>query len=69
MLLMGLSLGAAGAWLAGAAMRSVLFDVVPFHPGVMALTALIMAVVVLLATLAPSSRAARVSPLEAMSEH
>lgn len=65
-LLIGITLGALGAWGAGVAMQSVLFDVAPFHPGIVLVTAGVMIVVVLLATLLPSQRAARLSPVEAL---
>ncbi|HEX2100922.1 MAG TPA: ADOP family duplicated permease, partial [Candidatus Synoicihabitans sp.] len=66
LLLLGVSVGAFGAWAAGRAMSSLLFSVDGFHLGVVAATAAILLVVVLLATLLPSRRAARVSPLEAL---
>jgi predicted permease len=65
-LLLGLGLGALGAWGAGHAMHGLLFGLPPLHLGVLAGTAAIMILVVLIATLVPSQRAARVSPLEAL---
>ena len=49
-------------------MRGMLFEVQGFHPGLVALTSVILTAVVLAATLVPSQRAARVSPLEALRE-
>ncbi|MDQ5978433.1 MAG: hypothetical protein QG602_1407 [Verrucomicrobiota bacterium] len=62
----GLALGALGAWGAGRAMQSQLFGVGAVHAGVLAATAAVMMVVVLLATFLPSHRASRVSPIEAL---
>ncbi|MBE2215812.1 MAG: ABC transporter permease [Opitutaceae bacterium] len=66
LLVAGIVLGAGGAWIAGSLMRSVLYDVAGYHAGVAAATAGVMIVVVLVATLLPSQRAARVSPIEAL---
>lgn len=62
----GLALGALGAWGAGRAMQSQLFGVGAVHVGVLAATAAVMMIVVLLATFLPSHRASRVSPIEAL---
>jgi predicted permease len=64
----GIALGALGAWGAGRAMQSQLFGVGAVHPGVLLGAALVMVVVVLLATFLPSHRASRVSPIEALRE-
>jgi predicted permease len=66
LLLAGVALGALGGWAAGRAMQSVLFEVGPARAEIFVLTAAVMAVVVLLASLLPSQRAARVSPMEAL---
>jgi ABC-type antimicrobial peptide transport system permease subunit len=66
LLFSGLALGALGAWLVGQGMQSVLFGVGTIHPGVLAATAGVMILVVLLAILVPSRRAAFVSPMEAL---
>lgn len=66
LLMPGLALGALGAWGASRAMRSVLFEVNAMHLGVLALTAMVMILVVLLATFLPSHRGSRVSPTEAL---
>lgn len=68
LLAIGTVLGVAGSWLSGVGMKSVLFEVVPYHFGVLAVTGVVMAMVVLSSTYLPSRRAARVSPLEAMRE-
>ena len=58
--------GIAGAWAVGRAMQSLLFGVETFSPTLVAITALIMASVVLLASLLPSRQASLVSPNEAL---
>jgi ABC-type antimicrobial peptide transport system permease subunit len=62
----GVVIGVPVAWVAGRAMRSVLFEVGSFHPGIVLLAGGIMGSVVMLATLLPSRSAARVDPLEAL---
>lgn len=66
LLAVGLVLGALGAWGAGKAMQSQLFGVGSVHAGVLVATAVVMMLVVLLATFLPSQRASRVSPIEAL---
>jgi predicted permease len=66
LLVAGLGLGVAGAWAAGQAMRSLLFDVAAMDVGVLVVTGLVLMAVVLLAAFLPSHRAARVSPVEAL---
>jgi len=61
-----LALGGFGAWGAGRAMRSVLFDVGAMHAGVLAATSGVMLVVVLLACWLPARRAAKIDPMEAL---
>jgi putative ABC transport system permease protein len=60
--------GLVGAWLIGRAMQSVLYQVPALHPWTLAATALIIAVVSLVACLVPSHRAARILPLEALAD-
>ena len=66
LLAIGLALGFLGAWAAGRAMQSVLFDVGTLHLGVLAATAGILLGVVFFAMFLPSLRAARVNPLDAL---
>jgi predicted permease len=68
LLLVGLTLGTLGAWGVGRAMESLLFGVGPIDVAVLAAAATVITVVVLLATLIPSQRAARLSPMAALSE-
>ena len=68
LLLAGIAFGLVGAWFAGVGMKSVLFGVAPFHPGILLATVGIMAFVVLIAVFFPSNRAARLDPLESMRE-
>lgn len=67
LLAMGTVLGAAGAWIAGSAMRGILYDVPALPLATLAVTALVMSVASLAACLIPSRRAARISPMEALS--
>lgn len=62
----GVLLGALGAWATGTAMQSILFGIQPLHLGLLALTTVVMASVVLLAVLLPSHRASQISPIEAL---
>jgi predicted lysophospholipase L1 biosynthesis ABC-type transport system permease subunit len=64
----GTVLGIAGAWLTGQALRSLLFQVASMQLAVFGAAAGVIAVVSLLACLVPSHRAARISPVEALSE-
>jgi predicted permease len=64
----GTLLGLIGAWQAGRAMRSLLFQVPPFNVAVLGAAACVTAAVCLAACLLPSHRAARISPMEALAE-
>jgi predicted permease len=64
----GAVLGAIGAWLAGRAIQTLLFEVPPLHVATMLATALVMAAVCLIACLLPSHRAAHISPMEALAD-
>jgi ABC-type antimicrobial peptide transport system permease subunit len=64
----GVGLGLVGAWLAGRSMRSVLYGVSGFNLPTLVLTASALAVITIVACLLPSLRAARVSPVEALSD-
>ena len=64
----GMAVGGALAWLTGLAMQAVLFQVPALHIATLVSTASILGVVSLVACLLPSYRAARISPVEALSE-
>ena len=66
LLLVGVGLGAVGAWIAGRAMQGLLFGVGSVDPLVLAVTAATLVVVVLLATFIPSRRATKVDPMIAL---
>ena len=66
LLVAGIVLGFAGAWLVGRAMSGMLFGVAPANPLVLGGTALLLSVVVVLACLLPSRRAARTDPMIAL---
>jgi predicted permease len=63
LILIGIVLGFFGAWAVGKAMASVLFGVSAINFPVLALIAAVMILVVLLAVIVPSRRAARVNPM------
>jgi predicted permease len=65
-LVAGVALGALGAWAVERGIQGVLVDVSSARTEIFVITALLMGVVVLLAALLPSRRAARVSPMEAL---
>ncbi|HEV2096271.1 MAG TPA: FtsX-like permease family protein, partial [Chthoniobacterales bacterium] len=62
----GTILGLIGAWLAGRAMQSVLFDVPALHLATFAGTAALMTMVSLIACLLPARRATKVDPMIAL---
>jgi predicted permease len=62
----GSALGLLGAWLAGRAMQSVLFDVPTLPIAVLLGTAFVMATVSLIACLIPTRRATQVDPVIAL---
>jgi predicted permease len=64
----GTLLGLFGAWQAGRAMNTVLFHVQPLNLPILVSAACVMGVVCFAACLLPSQRAARVSPMEALTE-
>jgi predicted permease len=66
LLLAGTALGLGGAWFVGRAMSGLLFGVAPTNTAILAGTAALLGVVVLLASLLPSQRAARVDPMAAL---
>jgi predicted permease len=64
----GTVLGLIGAWQAGRAMGSLLFQVPPLNIAVLVAAACVTAAVCLSACLLPSQRAAQISPMEALAE-
>jgi len=66
LLLVGVTLGLVGAWIAGRAMQGLLFGVGSVDPRVIAVTAATIVIVVLLATFIPSRRATKVDPMIAL---
>jgi len=62
----GVAIGALGAWGTGRAMQGMLFQVGTFPLGVLAATTAVMALVVFLSMFLPSSRAARINPVDAL---
>ena len=62
----GTILGLIGAWLAGRAMQSVLFDVPTFPVAALLGTASIMSIVSLIACFIPARRATKVDPMIAL---
>jgi predicted permease len=66
LLVAGIILGVFGAWLAGKAMQTVLFNVPPLHVAIFLGSASIMSAVSLLACLIPAWRASSVNPVEAL---
>jgi predicted permease len=68
LLVAGTLLGLLGAWQAGRAMRSLLFQVPPLNLAVLATAACLTTLVCLATCLLPSQRAAQISPMEALAE-
>jgi predicted permease len=66
LLLIGIVLGALGAWLTGRAMQSMLFGVGAWNPGIFAAAAGVMIGVVFFAIFLPARRAARAKPTDAL---
>jgi len=66
LLVAGTLLGLIGAWLAGRAMQSVLFDVPTLHIAILLGTAFVMTAVSLIACLIPAHRATKVDPIIAL---
>jgi predicted permease len=64
----GTVLGIMGAWLTGQAMRTLLFQVPSLHVASIAAATGIIGGITLLACLLPSYRAARISPMDALSD-
>ena len=64
----GVVVGLAGALAMGRGLQSQLYSVRPLDPGVLAVVAVLLALVALSACLVPAARAARVSPVRALTE-
>lgn len=62
----GAILGVIGAWMAGQAMRAVLFHVPAHSPAILTGSALVIAAICFFACLLPARRAARTSPVQAL---
>jgi len=68
LLALGTVLGVTGSWAAGRAMQGLLFDLPALHLATMSLAVAAMGAVCIAACLLPSSRAARISPVEVLAE-
>ena len=66
MLALGLAIGLAGAFVAGRAMRNLLYGVQPADPTVLVTVAAVLAAVGLVAALVPARRAQRIDPAMAL---
>jgi predicted permease len=64
----GLTVGLAGAYFVGEAMKSQLYNVAPMDPVVIAAVTAVLAIVALTATVIPARRASRVNPLTALTD-
>ncbi len=64
--IVGLAIGLPAAWLAGPAVRSLLFGLEPSDPTTILVSAAVMAVVAIAAGLWPARRAARMEALNAL---
>ena len=62
----GVVVGLVGAIVGTRLLRSLLFETSPTDPAVLALTAGVLLVVALIASLGPTRRAAKIDPVEAM---
>jgi ABC-type antimicrobial peptide transport system permease subunit len=66
MVVPGLVLGGIGAWAATRFVRSLLFEVKPMDPWVMAASAAVLVATAIIACLIPARRAASIHPMEAL---
>jgi ABC-type antimicrobial peptide transport system permease subunit len=64
--LVGIAFGLAGALAVTKLLRSMLFEVSPSDPTVMATVMIVLVVIAALASLAPARRAMRIDPIEAL---
>ena len=62
----GLAIGLAGAWALTGTLKTLLYEVSPLDPGVIALTAVAVLAVTALASYVPARRALRVDPMTAL---
>ena len=62
----GLTIGLAGAWMLTGTLKTMLYDVSPLDPQVLALTAVSVVLVTALASYVPARRALRVDPMSAL---
>ena len=68
LLAVGLAVGGAGSWLAAGAVQRLLHDVTALNPLMLSAAAALLAAVVVAASVIPTQRAARVSPMTALAE-
>jgi len=68
LLAVGLAVGGAGAWLAAGTVQRLLHDVTALNPLMLSAAAALLAAVVVAASVIPTQRAARVSPMTALAE-
>jgi predicted permease len=66
LVLVGIALGLATAWVASPRVEDLLFGVAPRDPTVLGGVAMLLGVVALIATVVPARRATRIDPMEAM---
>jgi predicted permease len=64
----GMILGTIGAWIAGQAMRAVLFHVSAHSPAILTGSAALIGAISFLACLVPARRAARISPMRVLAQ-
>jgi len=64
--IVGIVVGLAGAWAVTSLFQSLLFDVSPMDPTVLAIVPVILLLIATVASFAPARRAARIDPLEAL---
>jgi hypothetical protein len=64
----GTILGIVGAWIAGQAIRAILFHVAADNPAILTGSAAVIAAISFFACLLPARRAARISPVQALAD-